>query len=724
MKKLLGLLCAGLTLNSFADEGMWQPHQLPEIAPQLKQAGLKLDPDKMADLSSFPMNAIISLGGCTASFVSPKGLAVTNHHCAYGSVQYNSSEKQNYLADGFVARKPGDELPAAPGSRIYVTESLTDVTAKVSGSVSAGLSGEDYYKAIQANEKALVAECESSADYRCEVYSFHGGQSYFLVKALAIRDVRLVYAPPSSIGKFGGDTDNWMWPRQTGDWAFYRAYVSPEGRPADFSEDNVPYASKSFLKVNAAGVKEDDFVMVLGYPGRTNRYRAAAEVQNQFEWVYPTAKRYREEYIDVIKSVAPAGSDERIKYQSTIASLANYAKNYGSMVESYNKGDMLARKQALESDLQSWLASDRKRRKKYGSALADLNSLVKQSQENQASDLLMGYMGRTNLWGVAKQLYRLAHEKQKPDAAREPGYQERDMTRFKQRMQAVSRRYAPAVDQAILLHFIKQYVALPKAGRAPAFDAYMGLTGVTADNFDEAKVKAKLAKMHANTQLADTETRLAWMNKSVADFKASNDPYIQFAVSQFDANMVKEAKSKAISGDLKRVRPQFMQAIIAFKQSRKEPVYADANSSLRITYGNVKGYSPQDGLLAVPFTTAEGMLAKYIPEDDEFDLPAKLRTAIANKAYGEYKDADLNSIQVNYLSTLDITGGNSGSPTLNAKGEFVGLVFDGVYESIIGDWDYDPSLNRAIHVSSPFMLWIMQNIDGAENLIEEMTIVR
>ena len=724
MKKLTGLLCAAFSLNAIADEGMWQPHQLAEIAPQLKQAGLQLDPNDMADLSSFPMNAIISLGGCTASFVSPKGLAVTNHHCAYGSIQYNSSEEKNYLADGFVAKSIGEELPAAPGSRIYVTESLTDVTDKVSGKVSSNLNGEDYFKAIEDNRKALVAECESSVDYRCEVYSFHGGQSYFLIKALAIRDVRLVYAPPSSIGKFGGDTDNWMWPRQTGDWSFYRAYVSPEGKPADYSEDNVPYSSDSFLKVNASGVADDDYVMVLGYPGRTNRYRTSAEVQNQFEWVYPNAKMYREEYIDTIKTTAPAGSDSRIKYESTIAGLANYAKNYGSMVESYNKGDMLQRKQTLEQQLQAWLNSDKKLKKKYGKSLEQLNDLVLQAQDNQERDLLMSYMSRTNMWSAAKRLYRLAHEMEKTDAERKPGYQQRDMNRFKQRLQSVSRRYAPEVDQAVLLHFLKKYVALPAKQRVKSFDQYMGLEGMTEKNFNKAKVIAKLKTMHENTQLGDEAVRLGWMDKSVDEFKSSEDPFIQFAVSQYNWDIQAEKKDKQLTGELQRVRPKFMEALIAYKRSRNEPVYADANSSLRITYGNVKGYSPQDGLTATPFTTPEGMLAKYVPGDNEFDLPENLRTAIKNRDYGNYVDPNLNSVQVNYLTNVDITGGNSGSPTLNSKGEFVGLAFDGVYESIIGDWDYDPAFNRAIHVSSPYMLWIMEKIDGAENLIDEMVLTK
>lgn len=711
----LALTCGAAVAN----EGMWQPHQLPDIKAQLVAAGLKLNPDDMSDLSKFPMNAIISLGGCTASFISDQGLVITNHHCAYRSIQHNSSQDNNLLKNGFVAKNKTEELPAAPGSRVYITESLLDVTEKVTGNISTELTGNDYYQAVENNRKALIAECESDDDYRCSVSSFHGGASYVLIKLLTIRDVRLAYAPPSSIGKFGGDTDNWQWPRQTGDWAFYRAYVGKDGKPADFSEDNIPYSNKAFLKVNAKGVDDGDYVMVLGYPGSTNRYRTAVEVENMFTWTYPTAKQYREEYIEVIKQNSAAGSDDRIKYESAIAGLANYAKNYGSMVESYNKGDMLVRKQKLESDLANWLAKDSEMNSMYGASLLTLNKLIVESDKTKELDLLMGYMGRTTMMSTAQRLLRFAHEQSKPDAERERGYQDRDLKRFEQSIASINSRYVADIDKALFKHFLAKYVDLPAGQRIETFDTFYGIQGN-----DLSQAYAKIEQMYANTKLGDAETRLAMMKMSEKELRASADPFIQYAVSQFDFSMAEEKQSKALSGQLQQVRPEYMKALIAFKKSRNEAVYADANSTLRITFGNVKGYSPQDGLTATPFTSTEGMLAKYIPGDDEFDLPVKLREAIEQKRYGAYLDEKLQSVPVNYLSTLDITGGNSGSPTLNAKGEFVGLVFDGVYESIVGDWDYDPTYNRAIHVSSPFMLWVMDEVDGAENLIEEMDIVR
>ncbi|WP_137223089.1 S46 family peptidase [Shewanella sp. MEBiC00475] len=718
MKKWLLTVAIAASFGAAADEGMWQPHQLPAMADELKAKGLEISADSISKLTEFPMNAVISLGGCTASFVSPKGLVVTNHHCAYGSIQYNSTPEKNLLKDGFLAKNYAEELPATPGSRIFVTEAVTNVTDKVKANQMDKV-GNDFYKGIELQEKTLVAECEKEDGYRCQVYSFHGGLEYYLVKQLEIRDVRLAYNPAASVGKYGGDIDNWMWPRHTGDFSFYRAYVSKDGKPADFSKDNVPYEPKSFLKVSAKGVSDGDFVMVAGYPGRTNRYRTADEVKNQFEWAYPEGKVLRERMIEIIKETAPEGSDERIKYESLIAGLANYAKNFTSMIEFYGKSTMLADRNKIESDLTAWINKDKKRQQQYGETLTTLEKLVAKSQQNQQRDILLGYIGYTTMVTTARDLYRLANEKTLADMDREPGYQDRDMTNFTSSMERIDRRYAASVDKAILADLLTRYAALPAEQRLASLDKAFGIT----NKFDAEALANTLDKMYANTTLNDQATRLAWMNKSVADFKASNDPFIQFAVNTYASDMALEKAQKQLTGDLMKVRPQYMDAIIAYNRELGKPVYADANSSLRVTVGNVKGYSPQDGLVAVPFTRLEGILAKDTGIDP-FDAPAKELELIKQKQYGDYYVKAVDSVPVNFLSTLDTTGGNSGSPTLNGRAELVGLLFDGVYESIIGDWGYDPQTNRSIQVDSRYMLWVMQYLDNADNLLAEMDIVK
>ena len=721
LKVLLPVLALSSTA-ALADEGMWQPNQLPTIAKELIKAGLKLNPNDLTELTGFPMGAIVSLGGCTASFVSDQGLVATNHHCVYGSVQYNSTAENNLLKNGFLAKNFAEELPATPGTRIYVTEEITEVTTEVKSGITEKMSGSARYKTVDNNSKKLVAECENDDRYRCSVVNFHGGLEYYLFKQLTIRDVRLVHAPASSIGKYGGDIDNWMWPRHTGDYGFYRAYVGKDGQPADFSKDNVPYQPKHHLKVNKSSVDEGDYIMVLGYPGRTNRYRTAYEVENTFTWTYPQAKAYREEIIDLIHNHSAVGSEARIKYESTLASLANYAKNYGSMIHSYNKGSFLQRKQALETKLTLWLHSNAKRNAQYGEALSGLNRLIKQGDKQQARDLILGYMHYSKMLSSAIKLHRLAVENTKPNLERERGYQERDIARFEQGMKSVDRRYDEKIDQEILLAMLTHYVELPKAERLKSFDQFFGLANTTAKNFNEQKLRKQLINMYKSTKLNSQAYRLALMEKSLSDFNNSKDPFIQLAVNSFNERKAVEDKSKELAGNIQAYRPKYMAALIAYFNAHNLPVYADANSTLRITYGNVKGYSPQDGLTATPFTTLEGIVAKDTGVAP-FNAPQKQLDLINKKHYGEYAKSALGSVPVNYLGTLDITGGNSGSPTLNDKAEFVGLVFDGVYESIIGDWDYDTKLNRSIHVDVRYMLWVMEHVDGATNLIEEMDIV-
>ncbi|MFQ3208596.1 MAG: hypothetical protein ACI9HU_000075, partial [Colwellia sp.] len=519
LKKLLTLkvILPVLALSStavMADEGMWQPNQLPTIAKELTKAGLKLNPSDLTDLTGFPMGAIVSLGGCTASFVSDQGLVASNHHCVYGSVQYNSTAENNLLKNGFLAKNFAEELPATPGSRIYVTEEITEVTTLVKSGVSSQMSGSERYKVVDTNSKKLVAECEDDDRYRCSVVNFHGGLEYYLFKQLTIRDVRLVHAPASSIGKYGGDIDNWMWPRHTGDYGFYRAYVGKDGQPADFSKDNVPYQPKHHLKVNKSSVDDGDYIMVLGYPGRTNRYRTAYEVENTFSWTYPHAKAYREEIIELIHTHSAVGSEARIKYESTLAGLANYAKNYGSMIHSYNKGSFLQRKQALEKNLTLWLNSSSKRKAQYGEALSGLNNLVKQDDKQQARDLILGYMRYSKMLSTAKSLHRLAVENTKPNIERERGYQERDIARFEQSMKSVDRRYDEKIDKEILFTMLTHYVALPKAERIKSFDKFFALTNTTAENFNEKKLRKQLKKMYTKTKLNSQEQRLALMTKS------------------------------------------------------------------------------------------------------------------------------------------------------------------------------------------------------------------
>ena len=714
----LGLLL-GTTLaaSAAAKEGMYTPDQLQQISEQLEEAGMELDPQALADLTGFPMGAVVSLGGCSASFVSPEGLVVTNHHCARGSVQFNSTAQNNYLVDGFLAKTKGEELPAAPGSRVYVTTQVTDVTEQMRAGTD-GMEPLARYELVQQRRKDIIAECEEEAGFRCQVSGFFGGAQYKLIKRLEVRDVRLVYAPGDSIGKYGGDVDNWQWPRHTGDFAFYRAYVAPDGSAADFDEANVPYEPEHHLKVSAAGVQDGDFVMVAGYPGSTSRYTLMAEVENQFDWYYPTFQRVITQWISTIEDAAPEGSDARVKYESLLAGLNNAEKNFRGQMEGAQRVGLVERRREREAALAAWIAED-ETRADYADAIAQLGELSNESAAAARTNFWYGNAARPSLFAAARRLYRLSKERQKPNAERESGYQDRDITRFEQSMSAIDRRYDAGVDKAVWMMFLAGYLDQPMEERVADFDAAMGFTAdTTADD-----LPALLDPFYAGTTLGDLDTRLALMEASPEEFENSDDPFIKLAVAMYDYGFDLETQSKTRSGRSLALRPAYMEAIVAWEEEQGKLAYPDANSTLRITFGNVMGGSPFDGMAYLPFTTLEGITQKDTGIDP-FNAPQRELDLIAARDYGEYELEAINSVPVNFLSDLDVTGGNSGSATLNANAELVGLLFDGTYESINSDWDFDPRTTRSIHVDSRYMLWVMEKVDGAGVLIDEMDIVR
>ncbi len=700
-----------------AKEGMFTPDQLQEVGGQLEDAGLEIDPDALADLTGFPMGAVVSLGGCSASFVSSQGLVVTNHHCARGSVQFNSTAENNYLEDGFLAQAIGDELPAAPGSRIYVTTEVTDVTGQVRGG-SEELEPFERYELVEQRRKDIIAGCEEVTGYRCQVASFYGGAQYKLIKRLEIRDVRIVYAPADSIGKYGGDIDNWQWPRHTGDFAFYRAYVAPDGSAAEFNEANVPYQPEHHLKVSASGLDDGDFVMAAGYPGSTSRYTLLAEVENTFNWSYPTFKTLLNDWIATIEAAAPEGSDARVKYEARLAGLNNFSKNLSGQIEGARRVGLVERRRDREAALSEWISADSSRAG-YGQAIAQLAALSEETAQASRTNFWYSNVSRPSLFSVARRLYRLSKEQQKPNADREPGYQERDMTFFCQGLQALDRRFDPAVDKAEWLLFLQGYINQPMSERVVAFDQALGLVSETTAD----ELPALVDRFYQNTKLGDADTRLALMQASTADMEASEDPFIQLAVAMYEYGFQLETESKTRAGRSLALRPAYMDAITGWQRENGDLTYPDANSTLRVTFGSVLGGSPRDGMAYLPFTKLEGITDKDTGEDP-FNSPTKLLERIRAKDYGSYALESIGSVPVNFLSDLDSTGGNSGSATLNSRGELVGLLFDGTFESVNSDWDFDPRTTRTIHVDTRYMLWVMDKVDNADALIEEMDIVR
>ena len=695
----------GAATAAFADEGQWQPHQLPQLSSELKRIGITMPASKLADLSKHPMSAMVSLGGCSASFVSPDGLVVTNHHCAYGAIQRNSTPEQNYIVNGFLAKTRAEELPGGPNTLIYVTEKVQNVTKRVLDGLSPTLSGSERHALVAARVKALIAECETDKSTRCSVPAFHRGLEYYRIKQLMIRDVRLVHAPSDRIGNFGGDIDNYEWPRQTGDYSFLRAYVGKDGRPADPSPDNVPYRSKDFLVVSAEGLKNGDPILLAGYPGRTSRYKLPSEIRFARDVDFPAKAATITADLAIIAAATKDNPAWDVRYASVVKSLNNVLKKTQGLMDGFARKDIAAIKDVQDAEFRTWQQSHAGANKNL---LTELDAVIARDMALQRQEAAWNEATHSDLLKSARTLYRLALERQKPDAEREGGYQERDLSFIKARLTRLEQSFVPAVDEARYKAALARYARIDGAVRPQGLDALL-------------PTEAALPAMYRSSELADTAKRLAWIGKDPQAFRASNDPFIALAVRLHDAGMALENGRNEIDGNLERVIPQYMAAVIAFKTSQGKPVYPDANSTLRVTYGTVSPYAPRDGLLKGPFTTVEGILEKET-DKDPFIVPAALKQAIQGKRYGVFKDKALGTVPVNFLSSADTTGGNSGSAVMNGRGELVGLNFDSTYESITKDWYFDTAITRAIHVDIRYMLWVMKEVDHADNLLKEMTI--
>jgi hypothetical protein len=702
---VLPLALLGAAAGARADEGQWQPHQLPQLKSELKRIGITIPAERLADLSKHPMSAMVSLGGCSASFVSPDGLVVTNHHCGYSAIQRNSTPEHNYIANGFLAQTRAQELPGGPNTLVYVTEKVENVTDRVLKGLSPSLSGKDRHEQVENRIKALIAECETDKAYRCSVPAFHRGLEYYRIKQLMIRDVRLVYAPSNHIGDFGGDIDNYEWPRHVADFSFLRAYVGKDGRPADPSPDNVPYKSKDFLVVSAEGLKNGDPILLAGYPGRTSRYKLPSEIRFARDVDYPARVGSITADLSVIAAATMGNPNYDVRYASVVKSANNVLKKTQGLMDGFARKDIAAIKDVQDAEFRNWY-------KQHGSGsktlLADLDGVIGADMAASRQEFAFGEATHSDLLRSARTLYKLALERQKPDAQRDAGYQDRDVSFIKARLARLEQSFVPSVDQARYAAALVRYAKLDPKIHPHGLDQLL-------PSLDS------LPSLYKNTQLADTAKRLAWIGKDPDAFRKSDDPFIQLAVKMQDVAAAVEDGRKEVDGNLERVIPQYMAAVISWKKSLGKPVYPDANSTLRVTFGTVAPYSPRDGITKGPFTTVEGILEKATGKAP-FIAPANLQEAIKAKRYGVFKDAALGTVPVNFLSSADTTGGNSGSAVMNKRGELVGLNFDSTYESITKDWYFDSAITRAIHVDIRYMLWVMKEVDHADNVLKEMTV--
>ncbi len=698
--------------------GMWMPAQmtLPQHVDTFKQMGVRISADTLADPLSEPLAAIVSLGGCTASFVSPDGLIVTNHHCVQGSLMHNSTKDNNLVENGFLAKTRQDEILASPSQRVMVVQAYKDITKEMRDGLD---KIKDPVKRKEESEnryKQQVAACEKDRPWlRCQVSNFFRGGQYQLIEMLEVKDVRLVYVPHRAVGNYGGEVDNWAWPRHTGDWSFYRAYVGKDGKPAEYSPDNVPFKPQHWLKVSSAGLKPGDFVMVTGYPGMTSRTDTALEIHHDLEWQLPYYIEMLQQRYNLAESHIKDNNDTAVKATTMKQMVQNGLEKYQGVYEGLKKSDIVAQKDALDAKVKQWAAQPGNELHKAN--IEKFEKILNEEFRTARVDFERGSsFGGSKLLGTALSLTRWSEERAKKDMERKPGFQDRDLPRSVAGAKGFVRSFDRTLDREGFRLSLVRALALPEADRpwlATLLDAKKG------QKIDEAFIDKTLDAWYKATTLEDEKLRIELLTKGTTkQLKASKDPFVMAAQRIFPIVKTEEKKSDAKSGDLMLVMPSYVEGMKAVLGGALAP---DANSTLRVTYGTVKSFKPDSkSQNDWAFTTASQILAKNTGKEP-FDAPAKELEAIKAKKFGPYADLSLGGdLPVDFLSDLDITGGNSGSPTLNDKGELVGLAFDGNKEGLTSDVLFNGQLSRTIHVDARYMLWTMDVIDGADHLIKEM----
>ncbi|MCD6380118.1 S46 family peptidase [bacterium] len=704
------------TLPAFAEEGMWQLDKFnDDLFKQMKDLGLELSQGEIYTPSGEGIaSAIVNLGGGTGSFVSDKGLILTNHHVAFTALQRASSTESNFIEDGFYADSYEKEIKA-PGYRASILISIEDVSDEILDAAK-GLKGIERYEALEKKTKEIVKNAEEGKDVKCRVSSFYGGMQYKLFTYFTMKDVRIVYAPPKSIGNYGGDIDNWMWPRHTGDFSFFRAYVAPDGSSAEYAEENVPFEPDVHLAVSSKGYKNGDYTMIIGFPGRTMRYRSSYSVGYNQNWSYPLRIKVFGEIIDMFKKAAEENPAVAIKVASFDQMLNNAMKNYEGMLEGFNKAGLYELKIEEEKEFTKWLGSKKKTQKKYGDVLPSIESLYKEQETYREKGFIMGFSSfGCQMLRAANTLVRWSEEKTKEDLDRDPGYMERDTTRLKMGLRTIQMSYDENVDKEALKYFLRKSQKLSEEQRILAFDSLLAASG---GSDVENRIDNAVEKLYAATALGTVEERMRVFALSREEVLGSEDTFIKFALSLDPEMRDIEKRGKEFAGEISVIRPKLIEA---YRKWKGGELYPDANSTIRLTFGTVKGYSPADAIRYCYITSLGGVVEKHTGEEP-FDCPDKLREIENAGDFGSYRDEFLRDIPVDFLSTCDITGGNSGSPIMNGKGEVIGAAFDGNYESISADYLFNESLTRCISVDSRYILFILDKYSGAKKLLDELTV--
>jgi len=717
MKKLtFSFLLILSVLIAKADEGMWLLSLLDKNYAKMQEMGLTLTVEDIYNINNASMkDAVVSFGGgCTGEIISTKGLLLTNHHCGYGAVQALSTPENNILANGFWAKNLADELPCT-GLNVTFFIRMEDVSSIILAQLNDEMTEQERRDSISKRSRNLENQYSENSKYSVRIANMFNGNAYYMFIYQVYRDVRLVGVPPESMGKFGGDTDNWTWPRHTADFSIFRVYTDAEGNPAAYSETNIPLTPKWYFPVSTAGVKEGDFSMIIGFPGSTDRFLPSYGVKMAIEEKNPTIVKVRDTKLKSWTTFRRADPVINLQYASKYAGISNYWKYYIGQTQQLKNNNVFDKKQKIENDFQTWVKQNNK--KEYFNTLSDMASAYAEISKlekfnNLYSQAVFSGPEIFALAGSCSFIYDLLKKQEdKTITDAEQKQLETRITNLKSRLESFFKNYNLNVDKATTAKLFKLFYRETTAEQRP--QAFNEAVKKSKNDFSKLTENLFAKTIFANqtsiekflqnptTKMLDNDMAYKWYNMFYDFYQQTREP--------LTAQVEKLAKSNRL----------FVRGLLEMNPNK---LYApNANSQIRFTYGKVGGYPIKDGLYAKHYTTLEGALAKEDPNSYEFIVPEKLKTLHQTKDYGRY--AEDGQIRVNFLTNNDITGGNSGSPVINGKGQLIGCAFDGNWEAMSGDIFFEPDLQRCINLDVRYILFIVEKFGGAKHLIDEMNLV-
>lgn len=709
LKVFLFSLLFVLAGSRIPDEGMFPLSEIPGL--NLKEAGLKIDVKDIYNPDGVSLiDALVKLNGCTGSFVSDDGLILTNHHCAFDFVAEASTVENNYLENGFIANDRGMEIPAK-GMTCKITVGYSDVSSAVLAAAE-GKEGSDRINAINKARKMLVDDAQKEPGIKAEVAEMFIGKTWVLFKYRELTDVRLVYVPARAIGNFGGETDNWVWPRHTGDFAFLRAYVAPDGSPRGFNKENVPYKPKKFLKVNPDGVKENDFVFVLGYPGVTYRNRPSEFLKLHRDVRLPYTQQLFAGLIAEYEKLSESNPAWKLKLDPQIKSLANTEKNFRGKLVGFNKVDIIPQKEREEAELEKFIASDPQLKAKYSGLMAKIKKeyepLFKLTSLNTFGVVLSRF---STTYQLGELITEYMEAKKLPDDKRPNIFKEKNKSQL---LATVDELFANYIYEADLAQF---KVLITDASKRAEFSDVAALQKFFKGRGAVVEAEDFFRNKMSKSELMNKDYFLKALEMSPDVFEETNDPLVT-VYREFDGEFAAYAElAKNAEGNLNALLADFIEVK---KQFMERSFIPDANSTLRLTYGYIKGYAPADATYYKPFTTLSGVIEKGISGNPDYELLPKIKELWQKKDYGRFKDETLGDLPVAILYNLDTTGGNSGSPVLDAWGRVIGLNFDRAFGATINDYAWSEDYSRSIGVDIRYVLWNVAKVGGAPHILTEL----